>query len=1807
MRDLLFFNGQGDALNFIYNNELERFEGKLIFEENSSDTFKTEPVYVLEKIPAFEFGDPSLFLDKFQLFNEYDFSFVGNSNENTPVQLIEPVNISNNFFSKWIYGDNFDALYPIGTEIKFNAPIFEFTNLNKTFTVVKVKKNAIMIISLLDNNTFNNLYGTLINNPNSYTGVSISGINIIGVKNYKLPSANVFLLSSWNQNDFSSKVFLNQPLSVINNVNQGVYSVNNISYQDRVYYNYKTSTPLTTNDTLFIEVELKTDRPLIYSGGLNFNPNNTLDFLSPIPIYLKPGIQFQVSNSILNNGFLQVDNIPLFTNTITIFYATNSQVIFDNKIFQCLNAYTSSATSSITPLDSFYWGSPDYLPIVNNLNTEFLSSSELYLTSNFLYFSASYTQSSEATLKFAADKYQSDLQALNIDLFYEGTNLNANLIYPTQYAVVNFYSGTPSTNNITTQQNELEFVIGVDGVLESNIDKNTSLIKDYVITLTDIDSFGLQIIINGQLYDVELVSILNPNGSIDLIKSIDKTIKKWKNKWLVDLFRLGINIDTIYNGSGTSLYDNAIRLTTDYPNVPLDFEVLVGSTAEFFIDKKEITFYFIGNFIQIAINERSYLENFDTDINTTLNNWVATHGDFLNGLGIFPHVILNTLSFKVKQQDTDVNFNLINVGRVELPGDIFFQVRDKFKDNEGTIITANAVKNTNPLNGFLTTDFTVGQITNISNTDRVWTNTEYNVLYVDNSNLVLSYQGAFWGTTTASVTGSGFQANAFTNGFGAPDNVVVTGNFTVSSYTSSNTLFDIVWNYQVDNTILAGGGLLGVEILDGYTNTEWFNINSTLTASSILNNSKSDNYVYVSDNNTLYQIDPYQGTITNQIIFSNITTYTTNDNTGDIVLCDGINTYLLDNTLNINTTINLNITKILYSPLEGNYFAIDNTNTVLYRLDNNLNILSSINVSVVDIFYNEITGSIFGYGTNNVFYIAFNSVVVNTLSIPNTNSIINFAVNPTNGDTWVSTENNPNPNGLLCIVDGNGVLYYQSDIPSGYGSFVYNTFTEQFVLLAINSPQCFIYDIDTRTLLDTIPLPFIPTKGIYNNIRKTILFIESGTINYAELQSTIQSIFSVNNLTFVDVDNQFGTLDPNYSVLPYIVLNTREYIRRPRANFLSLGEAQKTLSIRWEEDQTPEFFLYDFSGSQLPTTGSLAYTGDKPLPLVHLNRLPNRDITKVKDTSVQQTIFDEIKYTLDYIDITQFNGDINLPEPIEIFVGYNSKNEGVHRSKLIITESTNVSFDILNPTLNEIKFIDNGNFGEIQLSANSIELFTNRGLKIGDNIQVFISDVSNLTGQYISFNNGKILKIREIYPRSIIVLYEEPNSKLVNESTLVVGTQLKVSIKTVEKTIAIIDYAGQTEIEDIRYKTVLNNEGKSIDPDDVFIFKDYDINEEGLDWTFLNKKRKEMLLVKNDIFNFVGSYKAIINAINYFGYNDLELYEYYRNIDPNSLYFDKLYKVEIPDIFNNQISGWTDIDYLRGIVPNETYEETNLFNLTYRITDPFGNNVLGYSVREAQIKLQGLKKWLNKKVIPLTHDILDITGRADFYQRVDVVTDSKTVKVLNEREQISQVVPIIEEAYLLPIISGSSVYNIHVNFTYSGTVSPDYYTLKIRTYQIFDEWNPFNNYNLGDKVRYFGNLYESVISDNRLNTPTEFSNVGIWDNATPYRQGDIVNFQDLIYVKTITATITGTVFSPPLNNSEWNDITRWKLDTLSPVQNYDIYKTDLSAFNFTLDSNIDPYVVFEVITDNGYGMIWNFRKSVEFRYDADSDSLITIF
>ena len=40
-KNLYFFNKEGDYLNFNYNEFDQRFEGNILFHENSNDTYKT--------------------------------------------------------------------------------------------------------------------------------------------------------------------------------------------------------------------------------------------------------------------------------------------------------------------------------------------------------------------------------------------------------------------------------------------------------------------------------------------------------------------------------------------------------------------------------------------------------------------------------------------------------------------------------------------------------------------------------------------------------------------------------------------------------------------------------------------------------------------------------------------------------------------------------------------------------------------------------------------------------------------------------------------------------------------------------------------------------------------------------------------------------------------------------------------------------------------------------------------------------------------------------------------------------------------------------------------------------------------------------------------------------------------------------------------------------------------------------------------------------------------------------------------------------------------------------------------------------------------------------------------------------------------------------------------------------------------------------------------------------------------------------------------------------------------------------------
>lgn len=204
--------------------------------------------------------------------------------------------------------------------------------------------------------------------------------------------------------------------------------------------------------------------------------------------------------------------------------------------------------------------------------------------------------------------------------------------------------------------------------------------------------------------------------------------------------------------------------------------------------------------------------------------------------------------------------------------------------------------------------------------------------------------------------------------------------------------------------------------------------------------------------------------------------------------------------------------------------------------------------------------------------------------------------------------------------------------------------------------------------------------------------------------------------------------------------------------------------------------------------------------------------------------------------------------------------------------------------------------------------------------------------------------------------------------------------------VARIQFYGEVETEDDRFKVLLANLGASLEAEDFMIFKSHDISEMHPDYQLINQKRKELLLELNNIKPFVGTYKAILNAIDFFGYDKITLKEYWINVDNSSKTFGKLHAIPVP---NSSVRGEMTRKKLRFKVPSKTQKKTSRFSLVYRLNEPNGSfdqwdfanvdEVFDFTPEEVLIKLYGLKNRLQRDFLPLEAKIVDITGEGDYF------------------------------------------------------------------------------------------------------------------------------------------------------------------------------------------------------------------------------------
>jgi hypothetical protein len=249
-----------------------------------------------------------------------------------------------------------------------------------------------------------------------------------------------------------------------------------------------------------------------------------------------------------------------------------------------------------------------------------------------------------------------------------------------------------------------------------------------------------------------------------------------------------------------------------------------------------------------------------------------------------------------------------------------------------------------------------------------------------------------------------------------------------------------------------------------------------------------------------------------------------------------------------------------------------------------------------------------------------------------------------------------------------------------------------------------------------------------------------------------------------------------------------------------------------------------------------------------------------------------------------------------------------------------------------------------------------------------------------------------------------------------------LSSGTPEKIVEILFY-GQIVGEDSRLDVLTANLGRAFYQSDSNILRTHDPNEPLPNWVEINEKRKELMVAGEQIFPYIGAYKGLIGALQFFGYQDLRIKEYWLNLAYQKVKLNPLLEnqnflnqydqsfmvnqsIQIADLLDNENSGKYKLTQTYGpdsegnyvlnvsgedtIIPSKTYKKTSLFGLYYdlnRATDledeygyPIVKEAFLFSQEEILTKLFALKQRLKQTYLPLNARIVDITGEGVYFQ-----------------------------------------------------------------------------------------------------------------------------------------------------------------------------------------------------------------------------------
>ena len=293
----------------------------------------------------------------------------------------------------------------------------------------------------------------------------------------------------------------------------------------------------------------------------------------------------------------------------------------------------------------------------------------------------------------------------------------------------------------------------------------------------------------------------------------------------------------------------------------------------------------------------------------------------------------------------------------------------------------------------------------------------------------------------------------------------------------------------------------------------------------------------------------------------------------------------------------------------------------------------------------------------------------------------------------------------------------------------------------------------------------------------------------------------------------------------------------------------------------------------------------------------------------------------------------------------------------------------------------------------------------------FISKVESKVIRYSDIDQSNSLAPLDIkIPLQVNIAFS-PTDEIIFERTL------SIYLNDITKTkIAELYFYGEGIEEEKRFSDWATNFGIKFLKEDANILKDYDIKEAFPNLEALNSIRKQLLVNKDQIYPYIGTYRGLVNFINILGYRDtLQVKEYWTNINRTSSYFNKMLMVDLSDYLDDGKIDTLDLtDKNSGIRGGSQFKKTEFLAIVYQFTvatDTYDDDgvpivveTTEFTVNEIFYKLNLLNAKLKNEFLPINVKIKDIIGEFIYFQKMTIGNWNDSTQIfdydLNEPAEI---------------------------------------------------------------------------------------------------------------------------------------------------------------------------------------------------------------